>query len=291
MTLALYELSSQFRLLKIQVTIVLEKAGQLPDFKGSMLHGWFGRALKGGGGNAYNVLFGSHAPNQPKPYVICPSEDHKTDYKKGEMYTFEVMLFGDAVVLADKVVASMKYGETLGLGHQRLRFKVVSIGSMTPTGVKSGVHIHRLQDWVHDITLNPEHTHEVALQFVTPMRCKYKGEIIKQPVSDLNFWVNQTLRRLTQLTRFWVNDSQALIDDVYAQQLPTHVDESESYGYYEDWQRYSLKQKEQLPFGGVKGQVSFYGQLGLAPILLKIAEVIHIGGKTTFGLGKVKTAI
>ncbi|MUK39229.1 CRISPR system precrRNA processing endoribonuclease RAMP protein Cas6 [Aliivibrio fischeri] len=120
------------------------------------------------------------------------------------------------------------------------------------------------------------------------MLCKRNGQITKEPIGDLNFWLNQTLRRLTQFTQFWVNDSQRLIDDLYAQQLPINIEASESYGYYEDWQRYSLKQKEQLPFGGVKGQVSFYVQLGLAPILLKIAEVIHIGGKTTFGLGKVK---
>ncbi len=288
MTLALDELSSQFRLLKLHVTIAFEKTGTLPDFKGSMLHGWFGHALKGGGGNAYNVLFGNHAPNQPKPYVICPSNDHKADYQKGELYSFEITLLGDSVVLADKLITAVRYGEKLGLGYQRLPFKVVSIASNTPLGLKPGLHICNLQDWLSDLRSYPEQTQEMAVQMITPMRCKYKGCIIKEPVNDLNFWVTQVLRRLTQLTKFWVNDSQTLLDNVYAQQLPIHVETGEAFGYYEDWQRYSLKQKEQLPFGGVKGQVSFYGMLGLAPILLKIAELIHIGGKTTFGLGKIK---
>ncbi|CAH1524415.1 hypothetical protein THF5H11_10235 [Vibrio jasicida] len=151
--------------------------------------------------------------------------------------------------------------------------------------MKLGLHILLLQDWFSDLAFNPDIAQEIALQFVTPMRCKRNGQIIKEPIGDLNFCLNQTLRRLTQ---FWVNNSHRLIDDVYVQQRTINIEASEAYGYYEDWQRYSLKQKEQLPFSGVKGQVSFYGELGLAPILLKIAEVIHIGGKTKFSLWKAK---
>jgi hypothetical protein len=289
MTLALQTLSSQFRLLKLQITVQLQQTTKLPDFKGSMLHGWLGHALKGVNSEAYHILFSQHDANQPKPYIICPNDDHKSEYKKGELLRFELSLFGDAVQLAASVIEAVNHGSRLGFGRQRTPFKVLSVASVTPYGIHPAIVPTRLEEWcdfkdIADMAIDAE----LALEFVTPLRSKYKGQVIQQPVDDLNFYCNQVIRRLVQLSRFWVIDNEALFDSVYQQRLPIHIEQSEAHGYFEDWQRFSLRQKEQLPFGGVKGQVSFYGHLGLAPILMQIAAVLHIGGKTTFGLGKTK---
>jgi CRISPR/Cas system endoribonuclease Cas6 (RAMP superfamily) len=287
MTLALQTLSSQFRLLNLHITIQFQQAGSLPDFKGSMLHGWLGHALKDNDSQSYHILFHHQDDQQPKPYVICPNGDHKTEYKQGELYTFEMSLFGEATLLGDQVADAIVKGANLGFGSRRTPFKLVSIASNTPEGLKPGIVITSLQDWL-TAQIEPETQTEMAIEFVTPLRCKYQGSVVRKPVADLNFYCNQTLRRISQLTQFWVNDDKTLIDALYQQQLPIQVTQSEAHGYFEDWQRYSQRQKEQLPFGGVKGQVSFYGYLGLAPVLLQAAEVLHLGGKTTFGLGKIK---
>jgi hypothetical protein len=55
--------------------------------------------------------------------------------------------------------------------------------------------------------------------------------------------------------------------------------------YFEDWQGYSKKEQVNLPFGGLKGQVSYCGDIAQALPLLTISQHLHIGGKTTFGLG------
>ena len=80
---ALTLIAQQCDLLKLRIHIQLKKETILPAFKGSMLHGWLGHALKHVDDRAYHALYGEHDNQQPKPYIICPSEDHKTQYWSG----------------------------------------------------------------------------------------------------------------------------------------------------------------------------------------------------------------
>ncbi len=80
---ALLYLAEQFQLQRLQVCVQLQQDCTLPAFKGSMLHGWFGHALKKADEQAYFVCYGEHANRQPKPYLISPPEDHKTQWRKG----------------------------------------------------------------------------------------------------------------------------------------------------------------------------------------------------------------
>lgn len=287
---SLSTLAQQFQLLKLHVTVQLQKDTELPSFKGSMLHGWFGHALKAADDRAYNICYGTHDEQQPKPYMISPSLDHKTEWKKGELFEFDITLFGDAVNLVDQIFQALHIGEKLGFGVKRSPFKVISVASHTAQGLKIGVQVTKLSDWLHDHSQPSliEEKQEVTITLQTPVRVKHNGEIVKSEVNDTAFWVNSILRRLKQLSQYWVVDSPELFDAVYNETRISQNIEVTSHCYFEDWQRFSLKQKEQLPFGGLKGQMSFYGDLETILPILKIGELIHVGGKTTFGLGKLK---
>jgi hypothetical protein len=54
-----------------------------------------------------------------------------------------------------------------------------------------------------------------------------------------------------------------------------------------EWNRYSSSQKAPMQFGGLMGSLEYSGEL--APFLpfLRMAELTHLGGKSTFGLGKI----
>lgn len=56
--------------------------------------------------------------------------------------------------------------------------------------------------------------------------------------------------------------------------------------HWEEWNRFSGRQKNWMKFGGHVGTISYSGNL--VPFLpyLAIGEWVHIGGKTSFGLGK-----
>lgn len=54
-----------------------------------------------------------------------------------------------------------------------------------------------------------------------------------------------------------------------------------------DWERYSNRQRERMKLGGVVGKINFTGSLGKFLPYLHLAEHIHVGKETTFGLGKI----
>ncbi len=285
---ALNHLTQCFKMVKLLVTIQFEEDAQLPAFKGSMLHGWFGQSLKAADEQAYFICFAEHDNQQPKPYIISPSQDHKTHWQKGELYHFEICLFGQATDLVDALYVALKLGERLGLGSQRAPFKVLSITSNSPQFMQSGVHPFTLAE-----ALKPYHglnnfntQREVALNLLTPVRLKQAGKICHTGIAHLDFLSNQILRRLVLLSKFWVLDDQSLLDQIATQRPYIAPHATHNHCYFEDWQRYSKKSKEHLPFGGLKGQVSFSGEISAMLPILKIGELLHIGGKTTFGLGK-----
>ena len=74
---AFHFLAERFSLLKLRVYVQFQQGTELPSFKGSMLHGWFGHAIKAVDEHAFFVLYGSHGNQQPKPYLVCPSDDLK----------------------------------------------------------------------------------------------------------------------------------------------------------------------------------------------------------------------
>ncbi|MCI0724015.1 MAG: CRISPR system precrRNA processing endoribonuclease RAMP protein Cas6, partial [Acidobacteria bacterium] len=57
---------------------------------------------------------------------------------------------------------------------------------------------------------------------------------------------------------------------------------------WDDWARYSGRQKEWMQFGGLLGSVTYEG--ALKPFLpwLALGEWLHVGGKTSFGLGRYR---
>jgi len=287
---ALECIAANFKLLKLKITIQFQQDTVLPAFKGSMLHGWFGQALKSADEQAFFICYGNHDNQQPKPYIICPNNDHKTHWQKGELYSFTISLFGNATQLIDTLFVALKIGERLGFGSNRTPFKVLSVASATPEGYKAGTKIITLANILASNSVKPliEEDTELAVTFITPTRIKHQGVICKKTIPDLHFLVNNILRRLVQLSRFWVVDDQHLFDDLYTYQplIPPH--QTTNHCYFEDWQRFSKKSGENLPFGGLKGQVSFFGNITHITPILKIGEILHIGGKTTFGLGRYK---
>lgn len=280
----LIHLCQHFKLLKLHITVQFERDTRLPAFKGSLLHGWLGHALQMTDPHAYHVFYGEHANQQPKPYALFPNDDHKTEWRKGELYRFEITLFGEATGLSQQVLDALILGRTHGWGANRVPIKLISVSSQTPYGRRAGIHTTYLSDYLPDIT--GEHVTETAIEFITPVRVKYHGQLLHTLVNDSPFWLNHILRRLKQLTTFWVCDDPELINALYQAAQVSSDWQVQSSSYFEDWQRYSSKHNKLLPFGGVKGQLQFSGHVNSLAPWLAIGEQLHIGGKSTFGLGK-----
>lgn len=288
---ALFSIAQQFDLLRLEITLQLQADATLPAFKGAMWHGLLGHVLMAHDSRVYHIFYGEHAKQAPKPYAIVPHGDHQQVWRKGQFISFEIKLFGAASGMGQTIVDALNQASDnkhLGVGEQRVPYCLASVASVLPTGKRVGIVPTKLFHWITDLPLEVQNKPtEAALHFQTPVRTKKQGSVQKKEAPDLPFWVNQTLRRLSSLTQFWVLEDACLIDQLYQQtfaMLPNKV-VLDSNCYFEDWQRYSLKHDKVLPLGGLKGQVSFYGVLyGILPIL-KVGELLQVGSKTTCGLG------
>lgn len=290
---ALPKLLEQFRYCRLTFTVQLQRECKLPAHKGSMLHGWFGQALKRFNEGAYRVFFVAHEQQQPKPYVVVTPPDYRTQYAASELFEFSIILLGHTCDLAERVIEALQRGASLGLGKERTPFELVSVNSVLPNGPILGIAECTIAEFVGNRLQNvANHSNQpeqqLAINFKTPIRVKHQNQIVQDSLRSVGFVGIQVARRLTQLARYWVTDTPDLLDSIMANQPYYKEYEFTERLQYETWQRFSLKQREQLPFSGLKGQVSAFGDFTHLLPLLYAGECVHVGSKTTFGFGEME---
>src|SRR5690554_5501685 len=249
----LYALAEQMQMVRLHCTFQLQQSGDLPVFKGSLLHGWLGQQLLKQDTELYHLLYTEHAPQQPKPYALA-CHDFRTHYVKNSTLSFQLTLFGSAVQLAERVLQAL-CTQPLGVGQQRLTVKLQTIASETPTGLRLGIHPLPLLAWMTPEP--PQVVQTVSLQLQSPLRLKQRGAIIKHGQPSLILILNQIQNRLALLMAFWVNENpswQAFLNEHIP--LGEHQALANSV-YFEDWQRYSISRQQSLPFGGLLGELSY----------------------------------
>ncbi|MDW7548210.1 CRISPR system precrRNA processing endoribonuclease RAMP protein Cas6 [Pseudoalteromonas peptidolytica] len=283
----LLTLTQHFPVLRLRFTLQLQAQAQLPDFKGSMFHGWIGQAIKQHDEKLFYILCAEHEGGQPKPYAIKLTDEHQQQWQKGELLSFDLMLFGEAVHLSQRVIDALSEGVRLGIGEYtsqgRSPVKLLSVASVLPGRILPGVVTTVLQDWIN--TELTDGQCELALHLKAPLRLKHKGAISADFLPELYELNRHICRRLSQLTKFWVADEPTLLNALYTAQPRLGEYQAQHHCYFENWQRFSLKQRAKQPFGGLKGMLSFYGDIAPAKPWLQIGQVLSVGGKTTFGLG------
>lgn len=273
----------QFKLLKLQISLQLQGDCSLPAYKGSMWHGWLGHALKQVSEPAFKALYQQYDHEQPKPYAIEPGFDQKTEWRAGELIQFNLRLFGAASDLGPIVHNAILAGERLGLGPARTAVKLVAFSAISPQGLQAPYQACSLSTYLVEPFAT---THAQTMLLNTPLRLKQQGKVLHNPQQlTAKLLAAQARRRLMQLYKYWVSEEPEQLETI--SQLPLDLGQSQLSNslYFEDWQRFSLKQQEFIPLGGFKGAITInHCSPGLYQ-WLKIGEQLQLGGKTTFGLG------
>lgn len=274
---------ANFQLLHLTITLQLQGDCSLPAYKGSMWHGWFGHALKQVSEPAFNALYLQYDHEQPKPYAIEPGFDQKTEWRAGELIQFNLRLFGAASDLGPIVHKAILAGERLGLGPARTAVKLVAFNAIGPQGLLAPYQTCSLSAYL----AKPFATASAqTLILNTPLRLKQQGKILHNPQQlTAKLLAAQARRRLMQLYKYWVSEEPEQLEAI--SQLPLDLGQSQLSNslYFEDWQRFSLKQQEFIPLGGFKGVITISRCSPVLSQWLKIGEQLQLGGKTTFGLG------
>lgn len=298
---------------KFRFTLRVNSPMVLPPYKGAVFRGAFGNSFKRlvciapkadcslcslRENCLYVSIFEAHPPQDcldagkfsqaPRPYVLNPPLTSRQSFRPGEELAFELVLIGPAIKAFPYFLQIVMDMGRLGLGRRRGQYEVLSVDQIRDrtrsTVYRSGRSIlnafepeegpdNCLEDELRSLTLN----------FLTPLRLKERGNLLTRLTFSLLF--RSLAQRLTLLAGFYGLGTKIpfftpIVDSADAVTTTAH------HLHWYDWERYSRRQDDTMKFGGLKGKITFSGQLGPFLPFLRLGETINLGQATSFGLGK-----
>lgn len=333
-------LLGRFRLARYTIELEAVDRLHLPPYKGSTLRGGFGGAFRRVAccqrertvcpgcllheTCPYGYVFETPVPagseklrkyeSVPRPFVLEPPAETRTEYAPGEAMTAGLVLFGRAIPLFPYFVVALREMGERGIGRGRGRFRLGSISADAPSGADESVTVYDGASGkvlAADATLTGEAAMARALaawggaeradaagaggaaarfriRFETPTRLKFGDRLQSRP--EFHVVVRSLLRRLSSLAYFHHGfdldlDFRGIIERAGSVRLV--ADRTE----WVDWERYSSRQDERMKMGGLAGAAWYEAPpetwRGFLP-LLALAEYAHVGKNVTFGLGRVR---
>jgi len=315
-----FVLPSTFTLAHYRLTLQVLEPLHLPPFKGSALRGGFGHTFKRlvclqpwpcgdrctlGNACPYGYIFETTPPDDsevlstfsevPRPFVIEPPEDRRRFIPPGERLTFGLTLVGRSINYLPYFIVVFKELGQIGLGRTRSRYRLLAMEATWPyegtTEVIYRAEDERVRPANSIITTETIAARAAALpadrltlEFLTPTRLKHQGRWVRQG-PPFPILVKALLGRVSSLSYFHCGqrfeaDFRGLIDraaGVRVARRETH---------WQDWSRFSGRQKQRVEMGGLVGQVTYEGDLQAYLPLLALGELVHVGKGTVFGNGK-----
>ena len=303
--------------LRLRIELRARSRATLPPYKGSLLRGALGHALRRavcamgpdtqcrscpvGLACIYTHIFETFIdggprpfagglPAAPHPYVVEPHGTTRS-FKTGDPLTFDLLLFGRAAGLQSFLVMALDRMARHGLGARRHPFSLEEVRYQDPSGRFQPGYRRGRRRWPGQVkTTLPAtagfDTQKIQLRFSTPTRIKVRKRLIQD--FDFKTLAFKMLRRTLEIAHFHVPGQ--VVDWNFREWLARAdaVEITSSSLRWRDWQRYSNRQKRKMNLGGFVGEVALEGDLEPFAPLLRTAEVIHVGKGTTFGLGKVE---
>ncbi len=258
----------------------------LPEYKGSTFHGGLGTALRAVSPSWFNRLF---CQDGTKPYILLPPMDNDRIYPGGHTFQCELTLVGEAASQYSVCQAAFEYlGNRLGLGYRRGKFhlegvEVASIsprfpGGECPSPVSAG-EIVQNRSWLSDCS-------KISFHFITRLRLKDNNRLLRNAPGFPVFFA-RLVGRLNSLSAFYgrgelipAGDRRGLMAEA------ERIELKDARIQWDDWSRFSARQKSWMKFGGLLGHITWQGDFTPFMPYLALGEWLHVGGKTSFGLGK-----
>lgn len=282
---------------------------KLPDYTGSMLRGAFGHAFrrlscmtraKTCNGCPllvtcpYSLIFETAANSQqvladsvqaPKPYSIEPPPHGYQRLQQGDPFGFAMVLYGHAAQQLPLIILAWERALERGLGSDQQACKLVSVHMGNPDmpiyTPGSQIHLHPATAAANSLDWSGRQ--QAILHFATPLRLQRQGKVLGMRELDPRTLIVTLARRYQMLTSAWQPNAPTLdfrqIGELASQlQMETRL-------HWLDFERYSSRQQQTTPLGGLVGELQLTGNLEPLASLLELGQTLHIGKETTFGLG------
>jgi CRISPR-associated endoribonuclease Cas6 len=225
----------------------------------------------------------------PPPYILIPPLSDQRTYQPGDTISFELVLIGKATEALPYFIESFKAAGKSGLGKGRGTYGLDKVELVRPDGC---VEVYRKTSPLPAVFVSENPTlslfddhlaQTITLQFVTPVRLKSRDHLVTAAKLSFPLFFEHLLRRLELLAKYYGSPLQENSD---LSNRAMRIETTQNRLRWYDWERYSGRQKELMKFGGLIGLITFKGDLALLLPYIRLGEQVHVGQKTTFGLGK-----
>lgn len=304
---------SDFPVYRYQVRARLLDSLRLQDYSGSLLRGIFGNALRRAvcvtrrstcadcmlyRSCTYAYLYETPPPIDsskmrrytavPHPFVI-EAPVGAEQIAAGETLEFALILVGRANALLPLVVHTWMQAFSRGLGKSRSRATLEAVlAARGPDNAdfpvyspEQGLSLPVPQPQ----SIPPAPDGDFGISLVTPLRLQQDGRIIKPHELRFRPLFSTLLRRIAMLSYFHTDvpleaDFKMLVEAADA------VEMIRADLRWQEWTRYSGRQKTTMQFSGIVGSFGLRGDLRPFWPFLYLGQWLHVGKSATFGLGQ-----
>ena len=233
---------------------------------------------------------------RPNPFALEPPHSLIQELNPDTRFSFNIILFGRANEFLPHLIYAIKQMGLHGLGRaidggDRGRFvldAVVHEGRVLYMAKDDCLHRAKdLGDLVlPDLTSPAPGPTGISVHLSTPLRLKSGNRFQDQlPFSML---IRAALRRISSLEATYGSGE----PDLPYRELTAMAESVKIAGKdlcWQDWHRYSSRQKASMRIGGIVGTIGYEGEnMGTFMPLLRYAEKVHLGKQTSFGLGEIE---
>ena len=312
---------SQFRVARYRFQLQALEDTRLPRYKGGTLRGGFGNVFKRAvcayrdwrardcaacplrSRCAYAYVFETLPPadveitgklsDAPRPFVLEPPLDRRTDYRASDVLPFGLVLVGQGIHYLSYFIAVFQALGEAGLGRDRGRFRLQQVEAVHPLSGEAATVYRAADGTARDCDLSAGYAEvetaarafppdRLGLHFLTPIRIKYDGHYVAEPPFHVLF--RNALRRVSWLSYFhcgerWEADFPGLV--AAAERVTT----ARMATTWVDWGRTSTRQRRHMTLGGFIGQAEYEGDLQPFLPLMLLGSLVHVGKACTFGHG------
>lgn len=294
-----------FPIARYRLQFQVSEPFSLPEYAGSALRGAFGRSLRRIAcmtkqadckgcplyrSCPYTNIFETPAPisqslqkfsQAPNGYIIEPLEWGEKHYQQGDIFAFDLVLFGRLISQLALIIFAFKRGLAYNLAGGKAELSDVLFQGQSV--LNNGVIVE------HSVVLElpsllPTH---LTIELDTPLRLQNNGVPLNESYIHKERFFIGLAKRLALLSEF--HDKPISLDFEQIKQDIQQVHDHKQL-HWQDWTRYSSRQKQKMHLGGVMGQWQFENLSPTLAKLLYLGQWIHCGKNATFGLGKYRIA-
>lgn len=297
---------------RYQFNFTLTTPLRLDFYSGSLLRGVFGHALRKVSCMTqlkvcaecplyrtcpYTTVFEMPPPLQhnlqnfsqiPNPYLIEPPPMGGKVYQAGEALSFSMVLIGPAIAQLPLIIFAWQQAFALGVGKYRSTARLLDVALIDAQNRRRLVYDPQIHQSVQahalpELPALAQQQGTVTLDFLTPLHIQKQGKVLAENMTAKDFLM-ALIRRHYLLHEFYGRGYQAPQFSQLAEQA--QAIRSQSQFKWCRWQRYSNRQQQKMRFDGVLGQITLSGDLQPFLATLHAGQWLHIGNKTTFGMGR-----